>query len=743
MQPHFKLTVLMKAQNLFLYSILLILIWSCGSEDITISERDIILSSENEIISFRIPYDNANYTGVVRGDSIKVIMPNSVKIDSLTPVISVSEGATINPKSGAVQNFSNPVTYKVTAEDGSEKTYVAYIDLVSADNQILSFQFESFSAMDNQYALSNQNPNDIDTLTFTVAKTVDISQLKSKIIISEGATINPTSGSVLDYTNPIKYTVTAQNRDKKEYLVRVNKNQPLEFESFSFLELSAEENNYQLNNQNATDIDTLVFTVASATDITKLTSKIELAETLSISPTSGETLDYSNPVKYTISNQQEETKDFLDQVVKESTIDYVRIIDVEKDSFENVSANEIITFKANQFNSIESKNKVRLLAKSDGEVTELEVVSIDYENALIQARLPQSYVNGLYYLELEVDSGVKDQVEIILLQDIPAFNYIPTYQIFGGDTYPNYYEYKQLVWAGEQFSTNTYLDYQNLDKYKFYLGKDNQDFEFSQVFLNGATDVRVIMPVQPVTFPQLGQGFEFVIEYKGQKYRYPLVNEMGEEIAVIKAEAPVINGINKTVFKYGEVIELMGENLFYPNKGGLKYASTLYFNDGGRFPETLKGGGIDGATDIAFTVANSLDFGYYMLQIENNIADFDRIDTGIEVEIRPENLDSPTFRSNDVYLYSKESADFAKQIKITLNRSPENSTINKLYLRTAGLSDDILFDSYEVNGNVIILPTLSDSDFDTVWVNDYSYIIIDITDEMGNKYSFSGQITHD
>jgi hypothetical protein len=41
----------------------------------------------------------------------------------MTPTISVSPGAAVSPASGTVCNFTNPVTYTVTAENGDTETY--------------------------------------------------------------------------------------------------------------------------------------------------------------------------------------------------------------------------------------------------------------------------------------------------------------------------------------------------------------------------------------------------------------------------------------------------------------------------------------------------------------------------------------------------------------------------------------------------------------------------------------------
>lgn len=55
-------------------------------------------------------------------------MPNSTDRTSLAPEIVIT-GASISPASGTAQDFTNPVTYTVTAEDGTTQAYTVYVDV--------------------------------------------------------------------------------------------------------------------------------------------------------------------------------------------------------------------------------------------------------------------------------------------------------------------------------------------------------------------------------------------------------------------------------------------------------------------------------------------------------------------------------------------------------------------------------------------------------------------------------------
>jgi len=119
----------MKKTILF-YTILLF-ISSCNSDD----SDSVSLSNQNTIISFSI----SDQEGVIRSGEgiISVIVPENTSLTSLSPTITISDGATISPASGVPQDFTNPVDYIVTAEDGDTLTFT-----VTVSTNIFSFNFD-------------------------------------------------------------------------------------------------------------------------------------------------------------------------------------------------------------------------------------------------------------------------------------------------------------------------------------------------------------------------------------------------------------------------------------------------------------------------------------------------------------------------------------------------------------------------------------------------------------------------
>ncbi len=74
-------------------------------------------STEANITNFTV----ASVTGTIDGSAhtVAVTVPFGTNVTALVPTITLSAGATVDPASGVAQDFTSPVTYTVTAEDGT------------------------------------------------------------------------------------------------------------------------------------------------------------------------------------------------------------------------------------------------------------------------------------------------------------------------------------------------------------------------------------------------------------------------------------------------------------------------------------------------------------------------------------------------------------------------------------------------------------------------------------------------
>lgn len=95
----------------------------------------VLLSSEAELLSFEL--DSSIVIVETRIDSmartIYFKVEQGTDITNLVPRIEISERATISPSADAPQDFTNPVSYTITSEDGNVSvTWTVIVDLVSS-----------------------------------------------------------------------------------------------------------------------------------------------------------------------------------------------------------------------------------------------------------------------------------------------------------------------------------------------------------------------------------------------------------------------------------------------------------------------------------------------------------------------------------------------------------------------------------------------------------------------------------
>ena len=175
-------------------------------------------SSEKEILSFK--FVSPNVEASIEDKNIVAMVPSDTDVTNLVPVISVSNKATVDPASGMPQDFTQPVSYTVTAEDGSQAVYSAMVIKVkSSEKRILSFRF---NALDLDATIDESSKE----ITATVPMGTDVSALVPTITVSNGASIDPVSGIATDFTQPVTYTVTAEDGSQASYTAIVTVENP-------------------------------------------------------------------------------------------------------------------------------------------------------------------------------------------------------------------------------------------------------------------------------------------------------------------------------------------------------------------------------------------------------------------------------------------------------------------------------------------------------------------------------------
>jgi hypothetical protein len=91
-------------------------------------------ATTKEITAFSV----SGVDGTITGTAITVVVPYGTDISSLNASIT-HNGASISPVSGASQDFSSPVTYTVTAEDGTTADYTVIVTIQSQGTITVNF----------------------------------------------------------------------------------------------------------------------------------------------------------------------------------------------------------------------------------------------------------------------------------------------------------------------------------------------------------------------------------------------------------------------------------------------------------------------------------------------------------------------------------------------------------------------------------------------------------------------------
>ena len=183
--------------------------------EFTIYQYNHKLNRECWIESFSVPGESRK-ADIYYDRYVVIHMPYGSDISNLTPTIVVSKNATCEPKSGVPQDFRHDIIYTITAENGECNKFTALVEMDKEPKhecEILSF---SINGIVDEAVIGE---NAIDAI---VATGTDITSMKPITTLSEGATVSPKNGDVVDFTDPVKFTVTAEDGIKtRTYTVNV------------------------------------------------------------------------------------------------------------------------------------------------------------------------------------------------------------------------------------------------------------------------------------------------------------------------------------------------------------------------------------------------------------------------------------------------------------------------------------------------------------------------------------------
>lgn len=178
----------------------------------------IVSSSSSKFIN---DFSFGNISGVFTGQNIAVTVPSGTNVTGLvasftTTGVNVTVGGIDQTSTLTPNDFTNPVTYTVTAADGTTATYDVIVTVASASsNSITAFSFGTVNGV-----ITNQN------IAVTMPFGTDVTNLvatfsTSGARVSVGTVTQVSGTTVNNFTNPVSYIVTAADGSTATYTVTV------------------------------------------------------------------------------------------------------------------------------------------------------------------------------------------------------------------------------------------------------------------------------------------------------------------------------------------------------------------------------------------------------------------------------------------------------------------------------------------------------------------------------------------
>ncbi|WKK84059.2 hypothetical protein QYS48_17785 [Marivirga arenosa] len=176
-------------------------------------------NNQNFIVSFSVRIDDTIYDANIIDSEyhVKDTLPYFADLSNLSPVITVSDNATISPEAGVEQDFTNPVIYEVTAENGATQKYI--VDIYrekSPENDLLEIGFDNVEVSKIYGAIDESSAQVI----LRVPSTVDLTNVIPFFQVSDRASVSSEISSGINLSSPYSFEVVAENGDSKNYIIQ-------------------------------------------------------------------------------------------------------------------------------------------------------------------------------------------------------------------------------------------------------------------------------------------------------------------------------------------------------------------------------------------------------------------------------------------------------------------------------------------------------------------------------------------
>ena len=274
---------------------LIVLTYSCNEDE------EVVLSDENFITSFKLTSGNYEQNFEIQQNTIQGETPYFVSEQGLALTVLISDKASISPNPATITSLEELTDFTITAENGEKRTYSIGINRELFDkNEIVSFTLKSgeyeedFEVVENE--ISGRAPHYIDDEDVTLT-----------IEVSKHATITPDPGTVKSIVDPITFTVTAENGDEQNFTVDIKREISPEKKLLSFeIDTDFFKKSLDIDEENGTVFQRVLPDV----DLMSLTATVTISNRATISPDPETISDYTNPVVFTVTAENGDTKEY-------------------------------------------------------------------------------------------------------------------------------------------------------------------------------------------------------------------------------------------------------------------------------------------------------------------------------------------------------------------------------------------------------------------------------------------------
>ncbi|WP_321478462.1 DUF4960 domain-containing protein [uncultured Bacteroides sp.] len=170
---------------------LTVLTGSCNNSNTS----ELNLDCNANITSFNLN----GYEGIIdqTEGTITVQVPDGTDVSAMTLEYALSDGAEADLANKSIANFSLPVAMLVSNGD-IYRRYTVSVEIDKA--KMLSFKIND--------SYIGTIDDEAKTITVYVPKSVDVTQLIATYTITDGAAATPENDAIIDFSNPVTYTVT-------------------------------------------------------------------------------------------------------------------------------------------------------------------------------------------------------------------------------------------------------------------------------------------------------------------------------------------------------------------------------------------------------------------------------------------------------------------------------------------------------------------------------------------------------